>query len=610
MKKPKTSILVQLLFSWYLYIFFSTEVLSFFKLISRSFIFFADIIFLLTLYFIFRKQIVENLRKFKVKSRFSLVLIAIFSLTFIQGLFSAPNTTDAMTYHLIRTMYWIQDHTVSQSFVRNSHDFMAPFADYILMHLYLIFGSDRFSFLSQWIAFVVSVFLSGTVAIQLGASEKTKKTVMLFVALLPIALLEAASTQADMITTVITLILLHFALNFVNGQNLKNAALTGLALGLGMQIKAPFYFFAIIPLSLLLIPLFKNFKTTVIFGLLILFLASVLQLRYYSQNQYLYGNILGQKFQGQGNTYINERFDLPALTSNLIKNTMNQIPVPLFNKQAQALITGFHNLMGINIDDPKTSYFEHKFMVNPVIFPQEDIVASPLHLLLIFITGIYLFKRSVSIEIKILYLSLWIAYIIFAFILKWEPYHPRLNIPFLLIGTILSVLVLSEYKFGSNLTKFFLILSMPLGILLISLNVLRPYISYSFFYNNVKSFAKPMSDTPEAFYTEPRISQYFNSRPYYFKPYQNVTDLLAKQPRISNVVFNIREDEFEYPFWVMLKEKGVNFKGVPLNNPKAEKAPIITTSSKEFKKEGYKTKCFKTEIEYGFVCLSLSDSVR
>ncbi len=600
--------MIKLYLYFLLFIFFSTEVLSYFHLLTRPWVVGLDILFLfIAIRFLGRDKI-----KLSWPSDWTSYIIALLLiLTFFQGLFSAPSTTDAMTYVINRIMYWIQDQTVWQNFIRSSHDFMPPFASYILLHLYFIFNGDRFLFLSQWLAYAGSIFLSGTIASQLGGTKKVKNYTMIFVATIPIAVLQATSTQTDMLSAFITLLAIHLALVLHKNPSYKNALILGLALGLGMLIKATFYIFAIIPLSLLFILLVKKPKKAISIGALILVIALVMNLRYFWQNTNLYGNPLGQKLQGKGNTYVNERFDPPAIVSNLVKNTMNNIPVPLFSAQVQSALIGFHQAMGLDIADPRVSYSGLDFKVHPVIYPQEDLAASPLHILLIIFAGFFIFRKNFKHkkrnELRILYSFLALAYVVFAFILKYESVHNRLLLTFLVVGTIISVVVLKSYRVTRLLANLFLFLSVPLAFLLILLNVHRPYISYNLFYNKVKNFAASYQILPEAFYQKPRTKQYFNSRPYWYEPYDKVTDLIAKEGKNQIITMELMDDEFEYPLWAMLKEKKVNFYVHQNKFIKKNILPssfLLTTSEKPIVRNGFQTKCFKTKINYGYACLS------
>lgn len=611
MKKASLDVFIKLYLTWLIFIFFYTEVLSFLHLISRTNIIFGNLIFFTSFFFIFRKDFIKYKLTFNFKSKFNVIISLLLTLTFIQGFFSAPNTTDAMTYHLTRTMYWIQEKTVSQDFVRNSHDFQPPFSEYILMHLYLFLDNDRLVFLSEWLAFVVTIYLSGILAYRLGGSNKAINLIRLFVATIPIALLQSSSTQVDMVTNVLALFGLYFVLNLIERPTIKDSFILASITGLGMQVKSPFIFYIFIPLGLLVILKLARLKKRIYISLIIFSVSLLLQLRYWNQNINLYGNLLGQNLSGEKNTYVNERFDSPALLSNVIRNIFNQLPVPIVNQPVEYSLDKALSLIGSGISDPKTTYPGHKFHVLSVVYPQEDIVSSPIHLLIIILALGLIFKNKNQMKnfhiIKIILIMVFISFVIFSYILKYEPYHPRLQIPYLTIGTMVSVIVILFYKWGNKFLILLFIPSIPLAFAVILLNVLRPYISYSSFYDKVKIFAKPMSIVPEAFYEKSRIKQYFNSRPYWYKPYDEATDLITREDKKQLITMELMDDEFEYPLWKMLKEKNVNFYVYQNKFIKKNVVPesiLLTTSEKSVSREGFQTKCFKTDIEYGYICLS------
>lgn len=597
--------------AWLVFVFFFTEFLSYVNAITKENIILGNLIFFTIFIYIFRRKFTRFRLPLIFKNKLNLVFIFLPASIFIQGFFSAPSTTDAMTYQILRTMYWLQEHTVHQDFIRNTHDFMPPFASYIFIHLYAIFNGDRFLFLSQWLAYVGSIVLASNIAKQLGADERVSQITSLFVATVPIAVLQASSTQADMVSAFLTLLLLHQVLRILKKPTYKNAIFLGVILGLGMLVKAPFYVFSIVPLSLLLVLLLKNPKKALVIGIIVLGIAFSMNFRYYLQNTRLFGNPSGQKFVDSKNHYVNERFDSSAVFSNMIRNTMNNIPVPFFTKQTQSALVVLHNAMGIDIADPKTTYSGLEFRVRSILYPQEDLAASPLHMFLILFAGFFIFRKSFKHrkknELRVLYVFLIISYILFALILKYESVHNRLLVAFLFLGAIISAVILSGYQFGKNVIRFFIFLSVPLVFLLILLNVQHPYISYKFFYNNVKSFAGSYQILPEAFYEKPRGKQYFNSRPYWYGSYDKVTDLIAKEDKHQIITLELMDDEFEYPLWVLLKRKGVNFYVYQNKFIKRKIDPeslLLTTSEKPTVRKGFQTKCFKTDIEYGYACLS------
>lgn len=604
MKDLKLHISARILIYWYTLIFFSTEFLSYLRILERRYIFSGELFFWLVILFFYRKEILQTLQKINCRSKSFFVILALFSLTFIQGFFSAPSTTDSMVYHLPRVMYWVQEKTLQQEVIRNPHDFMAPFAEYILLHLYFIAGNDRLLFLSQWIAYITIVILSGIIGERLGANKKIKIIITLFVATLPMAVMQSSSTQVDLVVAALVVISTYIALMFFNKITINNTFLFGLTLGLGISTKATFFPFMIIPLGITLSAIIKNLYRDFLKIILGGGVGLIMPLRFMYQNFYLFGNVLGP-FNKELNL-TNENFNLASLSSNLIRNIMIHVPIPFFTNQAQKLIEELHKLIGISINASQTTCCDFKFNVIPILYPQEDIVSNSFHLLLILIATVLVIKhKAIKNRLVILVFILsCLSFIIFSLILKWQPFHSRLQIPFFLLGTISAVIILSNFKRGLLILKYMLVFSIPLALMLIFFNVSRPYISYSLFYDNVKAFAPLLSSVPQSFFIKPREQQYFSARYYWYLPYKGVIEILAMQDSTkSNAITFDLPDGFEYPIWSLLKEYKIDFYIVPFSKKSADTI-IISTSKNPYKLEDYIIECIKTEVEYGYACIS------
>lgn len=604
MKISQMEIIPKILIYWYITVLISTEILSYFNFINRSSTVLVNILFFIVILFLYNKKIVALLKNFLQKhSIYFYIISVILGLTFLQGFLSAPNTTDSMVYHLPRVMYWVQEHTLYQDTIRNDHDFMAPFGEYLLLHLYLIFNSDKLLFLSQWLAFVVTIVLSYLIAKQLGAKSEVIKPVVLLVATLPVASLQATSTQTDMITTVLLLFSIYFALIFKESPDVKSSILFGFSIGLGILTKATFVLFLIIPFGILLLSVLRRWRQNFPLVLLSLLIFGTIQVRFIDQNLRLYGNLTVSG-------YTNEIINIQVILSNIIRNTFLHIPAPFVTNTVQKGIFYTHNLLRLDLNDSKTTYYDTKFQVLQVIFPQEDIVGNPLHLLVIFLAGIFLalkFSKIKLIDKRIyLYLLAIFSFIVFSAILKWQPFHSRLQMPFFMVGSISAMSILSGNRKFTIFLKLVLILTSVLTLVLIVLNVSKPYISYNFFYPYVKSFAPYLSDIPEAFYKRDRDRQYFHARYYWYSPYKGIIKTLkGKNLKSDTIAFQLM-DGFEYPLWLFLNESNLNFKIIPVSK-KSYNTIVLSTSKDPYKIEGYKTECIKTEIEYGYACISVKD---
>lgn len=207
-----------------------------------------------------------------------------------------------------------------------------------------------------------------------------------------------------------------------------------------------------------------------------------------------------------------------------------------------------------------------------------------------------------------------LSYTLFSTLVKWQPFHSRLQMPFFVMATIPSVMVLTRFKKGVLFVNIIKFLSVPLALLLIFFNVLRPYVSYNLFYDFVKSYALnfrgipgTFKGIPESFFSKPRTQQYFNSRPYYYKPYIDVMNALAKENNNASMVFDLPYG-FEYPLWYLLREYDLDHRVIP-KLQKTDNTIIVSTQEKPDKQLGYDTQCFKTdvEIQYSYVCILKPD---
>lgn len=598
--------LIKILLSWYASIFLTIEILSIFNFLSRPY-FLASQIILLSVFLKFLKL---DLRKFgksiSLNSKTSAIIFILSALTFIQGFFSAPSTTDSMVYHLPRIMYWIQEQTVYQEVIRNEHDFMPPFAEYILLSLYFIAGNDKLLFFSQWLSYVVLIYLSGVVFLQLGGDKKYQMSVRLLIATLPIAALQAASTQTDLVTANLVLVSLSLSLILTKKINLTNFFWLGVSIGLGIQTKPTFFVYLLIPLGVVGFILFKNPKK-VFFLFISALIALIFQIRYFFQNITLYGSVLGKHLEnGTEVIYVNQIINPSVIFLNIIRNIFLQIPFPFMVIPMQNFLKNLGVILGIDIYDSRITWGDPLLAIKSVIYPQEDIVSNPLHILLILIMIIALFnvniRKNIKLQSEIVIFSLMLSFVIFCAVFIWQPYHSRLHLPFLIVGTILAVLSILKIKRGTQIVNGAIIFSTALVFLLIIFNVSRSYVSYSLFYGHLKSFSLPLSSIPESFFLKPRVQQYFNARFYWYKPYNNIANRLSLMPEGRTMSFQLM-DGFEYPLWVLFKDKGIDDK-VLAKNSNVKPQYLIKSSKFEEQVDDYELiQCEKTSVDYGYICL-------
>ncbi len=594
------SLPLKLLISWYFSIFIATELLSIFNLINRpSFIIVQGLILTISL-LVLRLDLKQVVKSLIPVSKIYWVIIILALLTFLQGIIAAPSTTDSMVYHLPRVMYWVQDQSLTQDVIRNEHDFMSPFGEYILLSLFFITGNDRLFFLSQWLAFITTIYLSGLIAHQLGATKKIKNLTRLLTAAIPILVLQSSSTQIDLVVTLLVVASVNISLTIVANYKLKYVFALAFIIALGVLTKPTFLLYATIPSGILAYYFRKSLSKLLLIAMVTTVLILIITFRFFTQNLNLYGNLLGNHLlpDGQEVTYTNAYLSPSVVFSNSVRNLVTQIPIPVFNLVLENTLINLFNTLGIDINDSSTTCCG-TFRVLPIIFPQEDIVANPLQILLILLGFYYLFHSKNKESSKLLMFLTITSFLVFSAVLKWQPYHSRLLIPVFVLGTISSISLLQNKP---KLLLYLAGISLVMAFALIILNVSKPYISYSYFYNMIKTYSKTNSSIPEAFYLKPRSDQYFNARYYWNHPYNDIikSPELAQENKTLSLIL---EDHFEYPLWVILKEQNKKLTILPASSKTKSHFLIKTSSLPEPVKDYNLIRCSETQIEYGFICL-------
>jgi len=113
-----------------------------------------------------------------------------------------PNNWDSMTYHMTRVVHWIQNGNVSFYPARNPSQLeLPPGAEYIILHLQLLFDGDRLANMVQWLAFVGCMVAVSNIARDLGGDARTQALAALLTATQPSACLESATTQGDLVSS-------------------------------------------------------------------------------------------------------------------------------------------------------------------------------------------------------------------------------------------------------------------------------------------------------------------------------------------------------------------------------------------------------------------------
>ncbi len=357
-------------------IWLSTELLSFKRAITSSNIvkfwllfFILLVIVLFILLFTGKGPELKNLKQlseFTVPEKVLLsVIVMLVIVVGVESVLVVPNNWDSMTYHIPRVMHWAQNHSVSYYFtLENRQNCSPPFAEYILLHLYLLsFSRDTYFNLIQYFAYLVSMAGIWSVCGKLFDSRVLKLLAVFLFAAAPIVIAEATTTQVDLVAAAIFILFVDLVL-YLWQQN-----------RLGFDIKTV-YLVLLVAVSIGLEFLTKNSVCLAMAGVLIAFLIrrvkqkdkalylivyiflsgmtvmAICALSFY-RNYTWYGDILARSYFSSISI---GSFDPRYLVLNLYKNFSLMISNKIIRNALIAVGYFLGSIMGVGIDDDPITF--------------------------------------------------------------------------------------------------------------------------------------------------------------------------------------------------------------------------------------------------------------
>ena len=129
----------------------------------------------------------------------------------------APNNWDSMTYHLARVAHWMQHASVAPYPTHIARQvLLGPGAEYLLLVLQVLSWSDALANFLQLFCWVLLVWSAPSLARLAGAPERIARWAAVLVAAMPMAVLQATSTQNDLVSAVMAVALVAASTPFLH----------------------------------------------------------------------------------------------------------------------------------------------------------------------------------------------------------------------------------------------------------------------------------------------------------------------------------------------------------------------------------------------------------
>jgi hypothetical protein len=473
----------------------------------------------------------------------ALTLGLILGVTLLLTLAVAPNTWDAMTYHMSRVMHWqVNGHVdhYPSNIVRQLY--MPPLPEYAILHFQVLSGGDRFANLVQWLCAAASLAGAAGVARRLGGGKAAAAGAAIFAATLPLGILESTSTQTDYVVTLWLVALVYFGLASLDQWGWRLAVWQAVAAGLIMATKQTGVFFAAPFLLWQGIVLLRRVRLRAVGHMAAVgVLALAMGLPTLLRNRATFGSFSGPQTTGQ----VAERIGPGTLVSNLVRHTALQITVSRgVGEAAGEAVTTVHEWLGLDPHDPATTfetYVERKTAWARGYTTHEDEAGNPLHWLLVVVVLVSVLVVPSLRRRRLVFYGLCLVggVLILSLLLKMTVFRGRYFLPLFVLAGALAGCVAER-------------LGKPWRIALAAALVLWavPYL----FCNRSKPLVRWEGLTVQRSpLLEDRLDHYFYNRWQMRKPLMGAGKALrAGDVRVAGIVTG--EDDYEYPLWVILRQ--------------------------------------------------------
>ena len=406
------------------------------------------------------------------------VIVGLVGLTAIM---SAPNTWDAMAYHMSRVVQWMSNRDVSlYPAFYSAQLFLSPWAEYAILHLDVLSGGDRLANLVEFFSMVGTLIGVSLIAEELGAQTRGQLLAALACATLPEGILEASGAMNTYVGAFWIVVTVYYLLRWNTRPSWSVALAIGGSLGLAIMTKGTAYvFLPCVILACWWIGSPAARKRLLQWAPAVLVFALILNGPLYVRNYRLSGSPLGFS-SPLGNDpqrqYANSHIS-PAVTfSSMVKNASLHVGTPsdAVNNRINSAIVGTFRILHIDPDDKASTYRGGFHLNRPST--HESRAGNPLQLSLICISGLLILGNKVGNRtLRLYFISLVGAFALFCSLIRWQPWNSRYHLPLFALGLALVGVVI-ERAWPRAAVTCVAVLLLVAAVPFVLLNSLRPLV--------------------------------------------------------------------------------------------------------------------------------------
>lgn len=490
-------------------------------------------------------------------------VLLLLAATFVSALVAPPNNWDAMIYHNARVAQWLD--RGSLAFFDTAIDRqnrMPPLASILRLYLLGAAGTDRLFNLVQWSAFAAVVAMAARLVTVLGGSPAAAALAGLLAATQPMAILQATSSQNDLLTAAFTLAAVLVMVDLQAGPTGSSAAallvfwtclgLAGLTKGTGYVVGLLVGLAGVLRLW----PRLRGDRAAAAALLAGPLLAFALNAPHLARTRAFYGRALPHDEMVAPAVWRSgwPGEPLARAVSQVARNAVNQLDWlvrwPPAARPVLRAVHALHDGLGLSPTDHATTLLgrvESIGVSDPLL---EDSAGNTLHVLAAGVAAVALVAARGRIPggaVLALAVLCWTA---LAVGIKWMPWNARLHLPALVLTAAPTALVWARWRVGALLAVAVTLAAVP-------------YV--------VANSLKPWWGTSEApgLFAASRWQNTVRARPGVGKWVPRMVARLPQGCRRERPVGLLIGFEWEYAFWMAAREQGraLSFRHVTKNAP-------------------------------------------
>ncbi|HEX2775088.1 MAG TPA: hypothetical protein VHN10_00465 [Candidatus Acidoferrales bacterium] len=394
----------------------------------------------------------------------------------ITAVVAPPSMWDAMDYHLPRMVMWMSNHSVR---FYPTPDYVqliwGPWAEYAMMHTYLLWGSDRFVNMVQFFSVTGCLIGVSLIAKSLGASPRGQALAAVVCVTIPEGVLEASGPMNTYVLAFWMTATVVFLLSWNEDPSWFNLVCAGLSAGLAIFTKGTAY--AYLPFLVLACWWMGSSSARIKYlkrAVPLLLLVVAVNVPQYVRCYELTGSPLGVPLP-DGGTRVHQtvdRINLRGTLANVLRNASLQLGTPSqrVNLQIEQAFRWSIRAIGADPDDPEMIWLKGgPFRVNHTSL-SEISASNPLHFFLLMIAiGLAFWKRQGLTSRSELWYALGLigAFFLFSALVQWQLWSSRHELPLFVLGAALVGLSLDQ-RFprwvGTAIGVLLLIFALPFAL--------------------------------------------------------------------------------------------------------------------------------------------------